>query len=534
MPRYKSGYKRSSVTSSTGAISENAVVFQSSGGHTHDGSNSSLIETNSYSVWDFQVNTVYSTTPRADRQNRHIEQFRNFISNHVNNNVLEPAGVVLGENVINATNIISNSITTDVIAANAITANEIAAATITTSELATDAITSLNYSYTSGDYSNSGTFFNLSDGSIISAQFAIDSSGNASFAGDISGASGTFTGDLSGGSIDIGGSDSTSFHVDSSGNMWVGNASYSSAPFKVDSSGNLIVGDEGLGRGIRMDTSGNFWAGSNTFGSASTFKINGSDGTVTMAQSLLSAYNTSYYWGQLSRRNVSTTGQSSFNEWGLRLKVPSSSVYRNSGYTISIAPDNGASDTSYSKNLWIARSNVEDDEDYTLGNNRYYDPAIRLRYDANLSGGVITMYGAVDISGDLSPHTMTLIQNPVGTTYGNGVNDTPTYMITQMAGDNDYWRIYGESTVTNNGRMVLEVTDDQTELIILRHKKTYSPWTATEHIFSPTGLSTPSVSLSGTNVKDLFYGGSGNNAGKRIFIQPTQPSGTNGDIWIKP
>lgn len=33
---------------------------------------------------------------------------------------------------------------------------------------------------------------------------------------------------------------------------------------------------------------------------------------------------------------------------------------------------------------------------------------------------------------------------------------------------------------------------------------------------------------------EAFYGGSGNGAGRRIFIQSTQPSGSNGDIWIKP
>jgi hypothetical protein len=54
--------------------------------------------------------------------------------------------------------------------------------------------------------------------------------------------SGTFTGTVSGGSIlggtiDIGGNDSTSFHVDSSGQMWLGNASFASAPFRVTSDG---------------------------------------------------------------------------------------------------------------------------------------------------------------------------------------------------------------------------------------------------------------------------------------------------------
>ena len=42
-------------------------------------------------------------------------------------------------------------------------------------------------------------------------------------------------------SIDIGGSDTTSFHVDSSGNMWLGNASYGSAPFRVSNGGNVVA-----------------------------------------------------------------------------------------------------------------------------------------------------------------------------------------------------------------------------------------------------------------------------------------------------
>jgi len=41
------------------------------------------------------------------------------------------------------------------------------------------------------------------------------------------------------GSLDIGGFDSGSFHVDTSGNMWLGSGSFSTAPFKVSSSGSV-------------------------------------------------------------------------------------------------------------------------------------------------------------------------------------------------------------------------------------------------------------------------------------------------------
>jgi hypothetical protein len=67
------------------------------------------------------------------------------------------------------------------------------------------------------------------------------------FSGSISGASGTFTGNLSGstitsgaisgGTIDIGGADATSFHVDAAGQHWAGSATYASAPFKVSAAG---------------------------------------------------------------------------------------------------------------------------------------------------------------------------------------------------------------------------------------------------------------------------------------------------------
>ena len=47
----------------------------------------------------------------------------------------------------------------------------------------------------------------------------------------------TITGAISGGTIDIGGSDTTSFHVDSTGKMWSGAALYDDAKFKVSAGG---------------------------------------------------------------------------------------------------------------------------------------------------------------------------------------------------------------------------------------------------------------------------------------------------------
>ncbi len=55
------------------------------------------------------------------------------------------------------------------------------------------------------------------------------------------GATLTIAGNLAAGVIDIGGSDSTSFHVDATGRMWMGGAAYSTAPLKVSSTGALTV-----------------------------------------------------------------------------------------------------------------------------------------------------------------------------------------------------------------------------------------------------------------------------------------------------
>jgi hypothetical protein len=65
--------------------------------------------------------------------------------------------------------------------------------------------------------------------------FAIDTNGNATFKGDITGSSGNFIGTLSVGS------GNTIFRVDSAGNIWSGNAAFASAPFRVTNAGALTA-----------------------------------------------------------------------------------------------------------------------------------------------------------------------------------------------------------------------------------------------------------------------------------------------------
>jgi len=61
--------------------------------------------------------------------------------------------------------------------------------------------------------------------------------------GDFEASSGTFRGAITASTIDIGGADASSFHVDADGNLWAGADTFANAPFSVSSSGTLIIND---------------------------------------------------------------------------------------------------------------------------------------------------------------------------------------------------------------------------------------------------------------------------------------------------
>ena len=128
-------------TTRTGSVSESGVVFFSAGGHNHDGVSSSLIDTSKYSIFDFNFGLVSNNRDRLNKQNINQNGLRNFIVKTVNESVLEPAGIVLQDNIINSRNIIAGSVTADEIAANTITGNNIAANTITGNNIAAGTIT---------------------------------------------------------------------------------------------------------------------------------------------------------------------------------------------------------------------------------------------------------------------------------------------------------------------------------------------------------------------------------------------------------
>jgi hypothetical protein len=76
-----------------------------------------------------------------------------------------------------------------------------------------------------------------------------------SSAGALTATSATITAAITGGTIDIGGADTTSFHVDSSGNLWLGASAYAPAPFKISSAGVITVGGTGE---VTITSSGGF------------------------------------------------------------------------------------------------------------------------------------------------------------------------------------------------------------------------------------------------------------------------------------
>jgi hypothetical protein len=153
---------------STSGASENTIVFSPAGGHSHNGRNSSLIDSTAYSIYDFSPTFVGTEVnpDRAVRQENNRIAFEDLIKRVVNNSVLAPAGIRLEPGSLNGSLIIANTITANQLAANTITASEIAAGAITATQLSSNIvlinnrITSQNWNgiiESNGAISNIGT-----------------------------------------------------------------------------------------------------------------------------------------------------------------------------------------------------------------------------------------------------------------------------------------------------------------------------------------------------------------------------------------
>jgi hypothetical protein len=250
--------------------SENTIYFYPGrGGHSHDGNNSSFIDTSVYSLFDFSWGLV-GDPDRVASQRRNYDAFSQFIIETVNRSVLEPAGLVLQPGMVNGSaHIISRSIEANTIAANTLTANEISANTITSNELAANFVL-VNTIIASSDFN--GTFnpttFALSNTGTDG--WAITSAGDAVFT------NGLFRGNLfvgandywySNGDFALGGN--TGIYRNAGGGITLGAnvtilggviaSSVATPGIDIDTNGNLTANTFALyGNGAIVTSSGNF------------------------------------------------------------------------------------------------------------------------------------------------------------------------------------------------------------------------------------------------------------------------------------
>jgi len=229
-------------------INESGVYFFSGGGHNHDGENSSLIDTNAYSLFDF--NFGFQGGPsRLYRQSLNLDGFKQLVVNTVNESILEPAGIVLQPGIINGNaHIISRSITASEISANSITANEIAAGTITADLLSANIIL-VNQAISSNNYVTG-----------VSG-WIIDGDGSAEF--DAAAIRGTITA----GSVNIGAED---FWNSDGSFMLGGNTGIYTSNGVVRIGTSVIIEGSVVADSIYIDED-NYW-------DANSFSLNGSNG----------------------------------------------------------------------------------------------------------------------------------------------------------------------------------------------------------------------------------------------------------------
>jgi hypothetical protein len=154
--------------------------------------------------------------------------------------------------------------------------------TISGGKIRTGIIESTGYAYSSGNFSTTGTQINLDNGLIRAKNFAIDSSGNAFFKGDISGASGTFSG-----TIRIGSGESV-FTADTNG-IYLGNETFANAEFRVTPAGALTATGASItgavtATSLTATTTGNIagWSFNSTTLSAGGISLNSSTPEIRM------------------------------------------------------------------------------------------------------------------------------------------------------------------------------------------------------------------------------------------------------------
>ena len=105
--------------------SENSIVFFP-GGHNHDGDASSLIKTDNYSIYDFNIGyTGTVNSPRRRRQESNYQTLKAVISNIVSTDVLGPSGIRLLPNSIQSVHIAAGAVGAGELSANIVLVNNV-------------------------------------------------------------------------------------------------------------------------------------------------------------------------------------------------------------------------------------------------------------------------------------------------------------------------------------------------------------------------------------------------------------------------
>ena len=345
--------------------SENTIYFYPGrGGHSHNGNDSSFIDTSVYSLFDFSWGEVGDPDRRAS-QRINYNAFRDFVITTVNGSILEPSGLVLQPGMVNGSaHIISRSIAADTIAANTLTANEIAANTITSNEIAANFVL-VNTIIASSDFN--GTFnpttFALSNTGTDG--WAITSAGDAVFT------NGLFRGNLfvgnddywySNGAFALGGN--TGIYRNIGGGITLGAdvtilggviaSSVATPGIDIDSAGNLTANSFALyGNGAIVTSSGNFAvdAGGNLYAENATIygEINATSGSIggdLLAGGTITS--TNIFGVNISGVNISGSTISGVNIDGSTITAGGRITLPSDGSTISLGTDFGGTATQVS------------------------------------------------------------------------------------------------------------------------------------------------------------------------------------------
>ncbi len=133
-------------------------------------------------------------------------------------------------------------------------------------------------------------------------------------------------GNIAGGTIDIGGSDATSFHVDEDGNMWLGASTYASAPFKVSSAGAVTASGATITGASTF--SGSLSGATGTFAGSLSAATGSFSGSITATSGSIGGFALSSTTLSASNLSLTNTGNITVGTGDNVARLSSSGSYR--------------------------------------------------------------------------------------------------------------------------------------------------------------------------------------------------------------